>query len=98
MVGALIGILCAVRSARTATGRWFAVALQEPLGHVVDDIQPCAAQATKPSQDLVDKGAQVARQMAPRVALEVAPFSLFLVQVRAVFGEPDDVQPRLALC
>src|SRR5450755_1795373 len=98
MVGALIGILSTVRSARTATGRWFAVALQEPLGHVVDDIQSFAAQATQPSQDLVSKGTQVTRQMAPRVALEVAPFSFFLVQLRAVFGEPDDVQPRLVLC
>src|SRR5262245_35327525 len=65
----------------------------EPVRHAIDDVETLPAQAREPGEDLVDKVAQGTGKVPPDIALEVAPFPFLLAQLRAVLGQPDDVQP-----
>jgi hypothetical protein len=74
-----------------------AMAREEPIRDLIDDVEAFAAQAGEPGEDLVDEASEVAREVTPNVALEIAPLALLFAQLWAVLGEPDQVQPPLPL-
>ena len=68
----------------------------EPLGHVVDDVEPGPAEAAQAGEDLVDERAEGSGEMAAGIALEPPPLPLLPGAIRAVAGEPDDPEPLAA--
>jgi hypothetical protein len=56
------------------------VALEDPVGHEVNDVQALAATPPQAGQDLVGELAQRARQVGASIALEVAPLAFLAVR------------------
>ncbi len=69
------------------------MAIKEPLGHLVHDGAQCATQRAQAVEDASDEGASRRGQVSARVAFEPAPFALLGVELRAVFGQPDHLEP-----
>src|SRR5688572_9038702 len=86
-------VLGALGTPDGASGRRAAMAGEEPVGDVIDDVEAFAAEAAQAGKDLVGEVAEAAGEVAADVALEVAPLAFLAVEFGAVAGEPDDVQP-----
>gem|GEM_PF-4996853 len=57
------------------------MAIKEPLGYVIDEVTPLAAQAIETRENLVGEVTQGAGEVAAHVALEEPPLALLRIQV-----------------
>src|SRR4051812_48942439 len=69
------------------------MAVEEPVGDLVDDLAAVSAAAVEAVADTVDEGAEHRREVTAGVALEGAPLALLRVELGAIPRQPDDVQP-----
>jgi hypothetical protein len=69
------------------------VASEEPLGDVIDDVEPFPTEPMEPIEDRIGEAAQVPGQVPARIPLEIAPFAFLFVQLRAVLNH---LEPRRA--
>src|SRR5688500_9611395 len=66
---------------------------EEPVGDLVDDVAAVTAEAIEAVADAGYEGTERRGEMAAGVSLEVAPLAFLGIELWAVAGEPDDVQP-----
>jgi hypothetical protein len=66
---------------------------EEPVGDLVEDVPTLAAEVVEAVTDLVNEVAEGRGEVATCISLEVAPLALLGIELWAVAGEPDDVQP-----
>src|SRR5260370_7341730 len=69
------------------------MAVEEPLGYLVDDGTAGPPQLPQAGEDAIDEGAQRGSQVTARIPLEIVPLALLGIELRAVLGQPDDLHP-----
>src|SRR5258708_40206522 len=89
----LVRVFGADGTTRWATRRGLAMAVEEPLGHLVDDGTAGPPQLPQAGEDAIDEGAQPGSQVTARIPLEIAPLALLGIELWGVLGQPDDLQP-----
>src|SRR5437763_14498456 len=89
----LVGVLGALGPPRRPPRRGAAMAVQEPVGDLIDHVDARASQAAEAGEDAISELAQCPGQMAAGIPFQVAPLPFLAVQFWAVASEPDDMEP-----
>ncbi len=73
------------------------MALEEPVGYAIEDVQALATEPAQARQDVVGELAEGMGQVTASIPLEPAPLALFLVQLGAVPSQREHMQPGRTL-